>query len=204
MIDDLTQDLLNEVANNIPITKIINSLRKTGLSISDYVFMRKLAQFLTGVQDIDESIRKKIQKSSFDEKAKKELIEKIVLAIERLDEIKKADALFKIFIAYTTGKINKSEFNAFCHALDRINDDDITKLREFYLSRQNQEQPLIIKAGEQEDPSLQSFAFVGLIQLRPVGGALTIERENSSLYLTNDRGRCFLKVLGLIDKNETE
>ncbi len=203
-LDDLLKTSINETLNDIPIIKTIYSSIKTCVSIRDHIFIDKLIRFVAGYKQIDEVLRKKIQESSLDKKAKKELIQKVIIAIERLDEIKKADALFKNFIAYTAGEINQSEFNSFCHALDKINYDDIAKLREFYLSRDRQEKPPIIKAGELEDPSLQSFAFLGLIQLRPMGGVFTIGREDSSLYLTNDRGRCFLEVLGLIAKNETE
>jgi hypothetical protein len=187
---------------DIPIIKTIYSGLKAYKSITDQIFISKLIKFFAGVEDIDEATRKKIQKSSLDKKAKKELIETTIIAIDRLDEIKKSDALFKIFIAYTTGEINRSEFNIFCHALDKINYDDLTKLRDFYWSRDNEDRPPVI--SKPEDPSLQRFAFLGLIQLKQMGGIFNLNTESTSMYLTNNQGRSFLKVLGLIAHNEGE
>lgn len=57
----------------------------------------------------------------------------------------------------------------------------------------------VIKTGVSK-----SFASLCLIQQRPMVGRHSFLREDSSLYLTNDRGRCFLTVLGLITENKTE
>ncbi len=153
MIDNwvIVTGLAEGILVDIPIIKTIYSGLKAYKSITDQIFISKLIKFFAGVQDIDEATRKKIQESSLDQKAKKELIEKIIIAIDRLDEIKKADALFKIFIAYTTGEIHQSEFNNFCHALDQINYDNLSKLREFYLSRDHEDRPPVI--SQPEDPS---------------------------------------------------
>lgn len=142
--------------------------------------MEKTLLFLKGFEDIDEKFRNKLDKVISNQEYKENLEEKLIIALDRFDELGKADALFKIFVAHVNNDISNQEFLHYLYVLDKIDFHNIEKFKNFY------------ESSEQvtNDSSLNSFAFVGLLQL--------VTRLDLMVFGKNEFGKKFLKILGLL------
>jgi hypothetical protein len=117
--------------------------------------MEKTVLFLKCFEDINEDFRTKLDKKIYDQKYKEELEERLIIALDRFDEPAKAEALFKFFVARINNEIGHEEFLRYLYVLDKVDFQNIEAFKFFYNS------------GEEviDDSSLNSFAFVGLLQL---------------------------------------
>ena len=153
----------------------------TFFSIREKFFIEKTALFLKGFEDIDENFKNKFNKVTSDQKSKEDLEARRISALDRFDELAKADALFKVFVAYINNEIGHQEFLRYLYVLDKIDFSKVEDFRSFY----NSSDEVI------SDSSMNSFAFVGLLQL--------MTRVNITVFGKNDFGKKFLKILGLLE-----
>lgn len=153
----------------------------TFFSIREKFFIEKTALFLKGFEDIDENFKKKFNKVTSDHKSKEDLESRLIIALDRFDDLAKADALFKVFVAYINKEIDQQEFLRYLYVLDKIDFSKVDLLRSFYTSSEE-----VIS-----DSSMNSFAFVGLLQL--------MTRLEMTVFGKNDFGSKFLKILGLLE-----
>jgi len=153
----------------------------TFFSIREKFFIEKTALFLKGFEDIDENFKNKFNKVTSDHKSKEDLEARLIIALDRFDDLAKADALFKVFVAYINNKIDHQEFLRYLYVLDKIDFSKIEVLRKFYTSSEE----------VTNDSSMNSFAFVGLLQL--------MTRLEMTVFGKNDFGNHFLKILGLLE-----
>lgn len=167
-----TSNNLLQETDNLPMT--------TFLTVRDQFFMDKTLLFLKGFETIDENFRNKFDKAIANQNYKKDLEERLIIALDRFDQLPKADALFKVFVAHINKEITSQEFLSCLYVLDKIDFYNIDKLKEFYDS--NQELT--------SDSSLNSFAFVGLLKL--------VTKCDLTVFGKNEFGRKFLKLLGLL------
>lgn len=150
-------------------------------SVREKFFIEKTALFLKGFEDIDENFRNKFNKATSDHKSKEDLEARLIIALDRFDELEKADALFKVFVAYINNEIDHQDFLRYVYVLDKIDFSKIDSFRKFYTSNEE-----VIN-----DSSMNSFAFVGLLQL--------MIRLDKTVFGKNDFGSKFLKILGLLE-----
>jgi hypothetical protein len=149
-------------------------------TVREQFFMEKTLVFLKGFENIDEAFRIKLDKAIANQGYKEDLEEKLIIALDRFDEVAKADALFKIFVAHIDKEINREEFLHYLYILDKVDFHNLENFKDFYLST---EEVTI-------DNGLNSFAFVGLLQLAT--------RWDCTVFGKNECGRKFLKILGLL------
>ncbi|MDP8966245.1 MAG: hypothetical protein M3O33_20125 [Cyanobacteriota bacterium] len=142
--------------------------------------MEKTVLFLKCFEDINEDFRNKLDKSISDQKYKEELEERLIIALDRFDEPAKVEALFKVFVARINKEISQEEFLRYLYVLDKVDFQNIESFRKFYCSREE----------VTSNSSLNSFAFVGLLQLT--------NRLDIMVFGKNDFGSKFLKILGLL------
>src|SRR5919199_3115656 len=152
----------------------------TFFSIREKFFIEKTALFLKGFEDIDENFRNKFNKVTSDHKSKEDLEARLIIALDRFDDLAKADALFKVFVAHVNNEINQPEFLHYLYILDKIDFHNIEKLKVFYASSEE----------VTSDSCLNSFAFVGLLKL--------VTRCDLTVFGKNESGKKFLKILGLL------
>lgn len=149
----------------------------TFFNVRDKFFMEKTVLFLKCFEDINEDFRTRLDKKIYDQKYKEELEERLIIALDRFDEPAKAEALFKFFVARINNEIGHEEFLRYLYVLDKVDFQNIEAFKIFYNSGKE-----IIN-----DSSLNSFAFVGLLQL--------INSSNNMVFGKNNFGRKFLKIL---------
>lgn len=142
--------------------------------------MEKTLLFLKGFESIDDQFRNKFDKAIANQTYKKDLEEKLIIALDRFDEIDKADALFKVFVAHINSEINRPEFLNYLYVLDKVDFHNLERFKMFYVSNEE----------VTSDSSLNSFAFVGLLKL--------VTRCDITVFGKNEFGNKFLEILGLL------
>ncbi|MEW6491419.1 MAG: hypothetical protein AB1589_02550 [Cyanobacteriota bacterium] len=150
------------------------------LTIREQFFMEKSLLFLKGFEDIDETFRNKLDKVISNPDYKEDLESRLIIALDRFDELAKADALFKFFVARINNEITHQEFLNYLYVLDKIDFHNIERFKNFYNSSEE----------ATSDSILNSFAFVGLLQL--------LSHLDLTVFGKNESGRKFLKILGLL------
>lgn len=156
------------------------STMTTFLTVREQFFMEKTLLFLKGFETIDEDFRNKFDKAISNQSYKKNLEEQLIIALDRFDQLAKADALFKFFVAHINNEINHQEFLHYLYVLDKIDFHNLEKFRNFYVSSEQ----------VTHDSSLNSFAFVGLLQL--------VTKFDLTVFGKNEVGNKFLKILGFL------
>ena len=150
-------------------------------SVREKFFIEKTALFLKGFEDIDENFKNRFNKVTSDHKSKEDLEARLIIALDRFDDIEKAEALFKVFVAYINNEIDHQDFLRYLYVLDKIDFSKVESLRNFYISNED----------TINDSSMNSFAFVGLLQL--------MTRLDRTVFGKNDFGSKFLKILNLLE-----
>jgi hypothetical protein len=142
--------------------------------------MEKTVLFLKCFESINEDFRSKLDKTIADQRYKEEIEERLIIALDRFDEPAKAEALFKFFVARINNQIDQEEFRRYLYVLDKIDFSNLETFKKFYISREE----------VTNNSSLNSFAFVGLLQLT--------NRLDIMVFGKNDFGSKFLKILDLL------
>lgn len=148
------------------------------LAVREQFFIEKTLLFLKGFEGIDEKFRNKLDKAIADQRYKEDLEERLIVALDRFDELAKADALFKFFVAHINNEISRQEFLQYLYVLDKIDFHNLEKFKIFYASNEE----------ITSDSQLNSFAFVGLLRL--------ITKLDVTVFGKNELGSKFLKILG--------
>lgn len=152
----LDKKIQDAIIDEIPIFKIVYGLVKIGSTINDFLFKKKLDRFLLGFKESDTSLKQKIEAALPNRHDRDEMGEKLLMALERFDQITKADALCKLFLARINGITSDHEFQKLTSALGRIDFNDVDILKQFYSGN--------ISGNEHRDV-LRSFVFVQLVSV---------------------------------------
>ncbi len=152
----------------------------TFVTVRERFFLEKTGLFLKGFEEVDEQFRNKLYKAISDLKYKDDLEKSLIIALDRFDDLAKADALFKFFVAHIKGEINHQEFLRYLYVLDKIDFYNLKSFADFYAS----------KDEVTSDSNLNSFAFVGLLKL--------INKLEMTVFGKNEFGSKFLQLLGLL------
>jgi hypothetical protein len=125
----LDRFLDDTIVKEIPILKSVIALVKTGKSIKDYLFMKKILAFLTNIQDIP---KEKVDTFIQENKDKtKEIGMSILLIIESLNEISKAELIGKLFRLVVEKEIDDTIYLKLCYIIDKCYFEDILALKYF-------------------------------------------------------------------------
>ncbi|MBW4457700.1 MAG: hypothetical protein KME55_36500 [Nostoc indistinguendum CM1-VF10] len=131
IVIDATID--SEVLADIPIFGSLIKLSKIGSSISNYLYTKKIYVFLKELGKIPEQQRKAFTQKLTDENEQVKIGEKLLLLIDKLDEIEKSKLLAKTLGAFIQERITKREFNLISQAIVQLNTEYIEELAHFYL-----------------------------------------------------------------------
>jgi len=196
-INELLEDTTKEVFGQLPIAKTVVALRKAGLAIRDYFFIKKIFLFVAGFQSADNDLKEKHKKAISDPKSRREMGEHLVYTLDLLDQLSKSEALFKIYSAYLKQEINHREFLSYSYTLNKIDMNSIELLKNFYLLTKEREitkEPNTFDvAGHINDYVLNNFAFAGLLAI----GGQGLVMGCFVGFSPNPYGEKFLKILGL-------
>ncbi|MBD2628022.1 hypothetical protein [Trichormus variabilis] len=212
--DKLLENIQNETFSKIPIIKSFYSLVKTGLAVRDYLFMKKLLLFISGCKNVDDTFKKNIEDKSTNLEFQQKLGEELINALSMFDQISKAEALSKIFIAYIKDEINYQQFSQYSYILQNIDLNNLIILREFYYSEKYHPQPGFYLSSDpdmldskhqvkQNWHLLQGFITVGLISLElgsttKVSSSFPVPISFPGKLKCNNFGGKFLQILDLL------
>jgi hypothetical protein len=177
IVDALSDD---GVLKEIPVIGTAVKVCKAIDTIRDRLFVAKLKRFLFGLGDevkFVAKLRKKIAQSP--EQAQK-VGETLLMVLERITDIDKADLLAIFFYAYTDEFITSEEFRRIAQSIDMALIDDLHKLLAL---EQNPIQSL--------EPWLQYLAPSGLSQLL---GGLISEEPGQKYHRVSSLGLQFQKA----------
>jgi hypothetical protein len=125
----LDEFLDDGLLKDVPVLGTVIKLCKTGSGISGYLFTRKLFRFLKHFNEISEEQRREFAaKLDEDPKEKRKVQDHLLLVIERLDDIDKADLVAATFQGYLLGQANLAELRALLSAIDRCFISDLKHL----------------------------------------------------------------------------
>lgn len=195
-VSELLENTQNEILGQLPVVKSLYAIGKTGFAFRDYLFLKKLLQFIALGQSADDEIKKRYKEAVTNLKVRKEIGEHLINILDRLDQLNKTDALFKIYSAYLKGNITHKEFLGYSYVLLKIDFDNIEVLKEFYC----QESSLSRHDGTYDIDShlenypLNNFAFAGLLAI----GGKGLRFGGFIGFSKNNFGEKFLKILNLL------
>ena len=179
------QLLGNGLVRDIPVLGIIINLAKTGKDINNYLFVKKIFRFLTHIEEIPQNQREKfITDIKSNEQFKKRVGENLLLLLDRLDDMQKAEFLSKAFKAYIEGNINYSTYHSLGRAIDRVNLDNLVALVDFYQEDSNHKVA--------SDEIMQDLQMAGVVNFIPVTGMMIGPFES---YIKNELGKLFIELI---------
>ncbi len=129
-LEDLAADSFEAVLDSlvadgplkdIPIIGSVLKIYRAGADIREAMFVRKLIRFLYCLHDVPENDRRKfVRKMDADPELKQELGEKLIIVLDRLDDLKKADLVAAALRARMNEQITLKDFHALMVVIDRI------------------------------------------------------------------------------------
>jgi hypothetical protein len=158
------------------------------MSVRDRVFLKKVANFLSGMRGVSEEERGQFRdKISADPHFAKKVGEALILLLERHEDFEKSLILGKVFAGYMKGTINYETFAKLANVIDRAFIIDLKNL-EIYYSKLNSYDSSLGKPFVEflDDATCQSLYNAGLIRN---------EGYYEDIYHPNQIGEAFVKLL---------
>ena len=180
----LDRNLAEGVIRDVPFVGTLANLVRAGQSISEELFIRKLVRFLDGLKDVPPAERQRLLAKYPDaSEEQRSLGEKLLLALERLDDTAKPALLARFFAAYIREEIDYTTFTRLADALEKFNLALFPNLRWFYTRREPH-----VETPEEIEHEL-SLAGLVLVQL---SGSGTF--GGSAGYRHSSLGKMFLRI----------
>ena len=113
----------------IPVVGSLVKLYKIGMGVKEHLFLKKLLRFLHQLYSVSDEDRERFREHlSENPKFRNNVGEKIILLLERADEMEKADLIGKAFAAYLQGRIDYEQFMKMAAGIDRGLMSDLLQL----------------------------------------------------------------------------
>lgn len=163
----------------IPFLGTLIKLRNFGLSVSDYMLIKKVQRFIFTLDKVS-----KVERDSFftklekNEKYKAKVNDNLLLLISASDDIDKPEMLGLVFSSYVQGYLDYERFMQFSTTVNALNANQFKLLRE-------QGEPL---APKEVGHTLASYGLVNIVIPTTFGSSVPD-------YYLNEVGAKFLKVL---------
>ncbi|WP_301929417.1 DUF2013 domain-containing protein [Ferruginibacter sp.] len=126
-IDQLIE---NELLKDIPILGIGYKTYNLAKKITEHFLIKKILKFLFHLKDISQDKREKFIKELEKKKQSKTVSEKLLIALNRLDDLNKADIIGKLFKALIENDITQEEFFRLSSYVDHAYIDDLIGLKQ--------------------------------------------------------------------------
>jgi hypothetical protein len=174
-IDSILKDGL---LKDIPIVNAVLGVYKLGVSIKDIIFFKKLLRFLYEINSTSVSMRQKvIAKIEQDDEFGRKVGETILMLLDRLDDLNKANMVGKLFKAIVEGRIDNNTFQRLCYLIDNVFINDIAELRK-------------LKRGDSISYDIKNYLFICGLLKRTTLGDLMISGDNE--FEINDYGKTLI------------
>jgi len=119
------------ILKDFPIIGSLVAIWKTGVTINDYRFLKKMLLFLNESSNLSDKIRKRIIENLEDETYQTEAGEKLIAVIDKLETGSKARMLGKTLTLFGNGIISKDEFWRVSFVIERLPMSDIISLKDW-------------------------------------------------------------------------
>ncbi len=179
----LDQALKEGFLRDVPAIGLIVNVIRTGVTVDNYLFLKKVVRFLGPIaQILDEERHRFASELAADEKLRRRVGENLLLVLHRLDDMQKPVLLGRIFQAYMKKRIDFSQLQELSTAVDRVKSHNLPALVAFYRAA---DKPNVNEAA------LQDLALSGLVAIY-FGQGLTFGPLGG--YTKNALGELFVKV----------
>lgn len=171
-----------DIIKDIPIVRTIAGLYKATVSIRDRALVKKLVNFLSSLSSVSQEVRQQFRaRMNNDEKFKCKVGEKLLLIIERLDDMGKPALIALSFQAFMEEHINFEMFQRLACAIDKSFYTDLMSLKSS-------------AAPNSLSPQAKIELFnSGVIELESTPSINLSSRNNR--YQITDLGRALLKYV---------
>lgn len=121
----------SDLIDSIPVLGILNKMYKSGVGISERIFAKKILMFLDELTNLSQKENDKFQNKFLEPGSERQKFgEKLVVLIDKLDDINKSKLIAKAFRLYLNEKIDKNTFFDLCYSIQAIK---YHYLKELYL-----------------------------------------------------------------------
>ncbi|MHC4123181.1 MAG: hypothetical protein ACYSSI_06370 [Planctomycetota bacterium] len=184
---DLVEVTLDHVLDNgiikdIPIVRTIAGIFKATVSIRDRALVKKLVKFISSLNSVSTEIRLQFKaKIDADKKYKINVGEKLLMILERLDDMGKPNLIAHAFHAYMEEQIDFDMFQRLACAIDRSFYPDLMSFK---------------SSGAPNRLSAQAkleLSNSGIIELESTP-SINLSSKNNNYQIT-DTGRAMLKFV---------
>jgi len=126
VIDSFTD---NEVLKDIPLVGTVFKLLKASLDFRDKLFATKFIRFVQTSDKITPETRQKVrQKVASNPDEAKRVGQTLMIVLDRITALEKAEMIAYVFIAYTLEEIDQADFRRLLDAIDQAFVDDLADL----------------------------------------------------------------------------
>lgn len=180
----LDHNLVEGVLKDAPIIGTLVKLAKAGQSVSEEIFTRKLCRFLSDLSSVPIEDREHLLELYPEGSAEEQVLgENLLLALERLDDIKKPAILARFFSAYIRSKIDYVTFTRLARALEKFNMELLPNLRWYY----TRSEPVV----ETPEEIVHELSLSGLITAELKGSGTM---AGAAGYCYSSLGKIFLSL----------
>jgi hypothetical protein len=159
-------ELAESAGDNVAPIKFLGDLGKIAWSLPDRILFRKIDAFL---KFVPEDKREEFARRAANEPGlSKKIGEHLILALDHMDDLEKAEVHGKVFVAYAAGKIQIETLRRLSAS---INAGYITDLKHIYTSPASILEPFLsslLRSGLSQ-PSGPKFGTVATFELTPLG-----------------------------------
>ena len=181
----------DETIKEIPVLKTIYSVFKTTKNVKDFLLLKRINAFINGCGNISEGKRSRFILKMGDEKFCTKVGEKILLLVDKVDEVEKAELIGKAFVLFIEDKIEIPFYFRLCSMIDRCFYDDLKTLYLF-----SDERTIITSKNELvETISLESLSAVGLLSTFGIDGGDFALKNSGIRYGLNSYSEILKSIL---------
>ncbi len=125
----LSEGLLRD----IPVVSTIVALGRVGVSINDQIFAKKLVRFLGSLVDLSSEERSSmVERLDKEEGFRHQVGDRLIEILDRVDSHAKPEMVAKVFRAYAVEQIDFDMLSRLNHAIDRLPQYEVRRVREFF------------------------------------------------------------------------
>jgi len=183
MIDSLIPETIDNLAKEIPVIKSVYAFVSVIKGYTDYILMKKIICFLNELDTISE-VKKKKFLNDLNSNQRERIVESLVLLLDKHEYYERSQWQGKLFNAFISGKIIKSEYDTLTYAVNNILLNKMSVIIKIYSHEKNMH---ISESEKIHFSSLQLLSFnsssVGLWD----GGAPTYDK--------NEVGQKFVDII---------
>ncbi len=186
---ELLSDTAAGIVDEVPVLKSILLVPKLFKGISSFLLAKKIIRFLSELDSIPIEERRKFIEE-LDGNKKKQILENLILIIDKHDQYEKSEIQGKIFKALIKGKINENEYDSLTYIIGIINCDSLVRLADYYNNVTPGSTAPRINTEE-----LYYFSFLSLLSID--NSRLGIYDSGEPAFNKNDLGTKLIDIISI-------